>query len=104
MDEAKRQETTRKGLSGLIIGLVAVLVAGGALFVVLTQPTPGGMSYGILVVAGATGIAGAIAAIRNISLGDLLEAVLELVSTALSMLGAALRAIGAAILALFGWD
>lgn len=82
-----------------VVALVALIIAGAALYLVLNEPKPEpiGLPHGVVVVAACTFIAGLIAQIRAMSVSDWLEAALELVMKAVGLIAAALGALWGAI-------
>ena len=96
--------------AGLVAGL-AVLIAfvalGISLYGLFKQSTTASLESQLPYLIAAGGgmmIAAVVAAIRSMSVWDILEAVWEAVAMLFGLIGAMLKGIWNAILGLFGWD
>jgi len=97
-----------RGHVAAILGLLVLAIAAGAWFWTTHQAPQANagsiLVQGVIVTACGASVAALIAALRTLTLTDVLEAVLSLVIGFFALIGAILRGICNAILGLLGWD
>jgi hypothetical protein len=106
-EPSDRRTSGLRNHAAAIIALFALAVAVGAWFWARWQPPADdglGASHGVMVIGAGTFVAALVAAIRSMSLLEVLELIWELFLGLLAAAGAVLRAIWDWILGLFGLD
>lgn len=95
-----------RGRVAMIVALLALAVAAGAWLWMTRQPAQVelGLPHGVIVVGCGAFVAALIAAIRAMSLWDVLEMVWSLLLGVFALLGAILKGIWRGFLGLIGWD
>jgi len=97
----------RRHIAGMV-ALVALFVTVAAWFWMSRQGAPASagleLPHGVIVASAVTFVAALIAQIRAMSLGEILEAMWDLLLGLFGLIGAVLKGIGNWILGLFGWD
>jgi hypothetical protein len=103
--EATRARSTRRYVAGLV-ALAALAVMAAAWFWTTRQPQPTevGLPHGVILVGSGALVAALIAAIRNMSLLEILELAWDVIVGLFAVLGAMLKGVWNFLCSLFGWD
>ena len=102
----RRSRVGAGAVAGLAV-LVAFVALGISIYGLVKQAANAPLEIQLPYVIAAGGgmtIATLIATVRNMSVGDILEAAWEAVSLLVVMIGAVLKGVWSAILGLLGWD
>jgi hypothetical protein len=104
--DAPRERASGNYIAGAIALLALAVVAAAWLWTTRQPPSDAGLGlpHGVIVVGVCTFVTALIAAIRSMSLWDVLEMLLEAFLGLLSLVGAVLKGIWSFICGLFGWN
>jgi hypothetical protein len=106
-NEPRRERAANlRGTIAVVIALVALAVAVGTWFWLARQAAQVaiGVPHGVIAIGSGAFIAALVAAMRTMSLSDVLDLIWAAFVGILALIGAVLRGIWGAFLSLIGWD